>query len=258
MAAEVFLGERTMKHVLFVVFALFLWLIPAGAQVTAPADGPADGSTNAGNEKLLTQPTVKIATLAAETADDSSLPAAPIPHPTTTLGLSEPAPAAGSPAPPQSVYGVFQEYNFEIYAGYTFYRFYELPNITQNLNGFNVSMQYYINNWFGVDGEFASGWGSQGAYTAHSCFGGGGPRFRWAAGRGIEVWGHGMVGGSCFNLQTAYGGKAALSYQVGAGLDINAHHHRWAYRIAGDMVGTTFFNTYQYNPKISAGIVFKF
>ena len=239
-----------MKYVLGLVGVLFLWTGTAGAQA------------NVGNQQLLTTPTVKL-------ADDfsvDSLPAteaspfasSPAPHPTTTLGLSEPAPAAASPADPQGVYGVFQTYNTEVYLGYTFYRFYEIPSITQNLNGFNFSMQYYFTDWFGVDGEFATGWGSQGPYTAHGCFGGGGPRFRWSAGHGIEVWGHGMIGGSCFNLKTPYGGTNALAYQLGAGVDIDAHHHRWAYRFAGDMVGTTFYNTYQYSPKFSAGIVFKF
>lgn len=243
------LGERTMKYVLGLVGFLLVWTCSAGAQV------------NVGNEQLLTAPTVKLdSTLAVEplpAADPVPFLSSPAPHPTDTLGLSEPAPAA-SPAPPQGVYGVFQTYSMEVYIGYTFYRFYEIPSITQNLNGFNVSMQYYITDWFGLDGEFASGWGSQGPYTAHGCFGGGGPRVRWSAGHGIELWGHGMVGGSCFNLKTPYGGTDSLAYQVGGGVDINAHHHRFAYRLAADMVGTTFYGTTQYSPKFSAGVVFKF
>jgi hypothetical protein len=242
-----------MKYVLGLFGVLLLWTYSASAQ------------TNVGNAQLLTTPTVNLtSTLAGEPLPPSDtnttlFAIAAEPRPANTLGLSMPAPAAAAtPAPPQDVYGVFQTFPMEVYFGYTFYRFYEVPSITQNLNGFNLSMQYFIKDWFGLDGEFMSTWGSQSGVTAHGCFGGGGPRFRWAAGRGIEVWGHGMIGGACFNPQTPYGATHALAYQLGAGIDINAHHHRWAYRFSGDMVGTTFYNTYQYSPKFSAGIVFKF
>jgi hypothetical protein len=238
-----------MKYVLSLLGVLLLWTFTTAAQ------------ENVGNEQLLATPSVKLATAVAvepPSATDISLITGTAPaHPAITLGLSDPVPAP-SPAPPQDVYGVFQTYTMEVYFGYTFYRFYEIPSITQNMNGFNFSMQYFIKDWFGLDGEYMSTWGSQSGYTAHGCFGGGGPRFRWSLGRGIEIWGHGMIGGSCFNVQTPYGGRTSLSYQLGAGIDINAHHHRWAYRFAGDMVGTTFYNTYQYSPKFSAGVVFKF
>ena len=53
-------------------------------------------------------------------------------------------------------------------------------------------------------------------------------------------------------------GQAAFAYEAGGGIDINAHHQKWAYRFAGDMVGTRFFSTNRFSPKISAGIVYKF
>lgn len=241
-----------MKYVLGIIGVLLLWTCGATAQ------------TNVGNGQLLTTPTVNLTSVLTGTplpaSDTNPTPFAigAEPHPAVTLGLLGASPAPTPPAPPQEVYNVFQTFPMEVYFGYTFYRFYEVPSITQNLNGFNLSMQYYIKDWFGLDGEFVSTWGSQSGVTAHGCFGGGGPRFRWSAGRGIEVWGHGMVGGGCFSPQTPYGPTHALAYQLGAGIDINAHHHRWAYRFAGDMIGTTLYNTYQFSPKFSAGIVFKF
>jgi hypothetical protein len=39
---------------------------------------------------------------------------------------------------------------------------------------------------------------------------------------------------------------------------VGAFNHRLAFRFAGDMVGTRFFGTGQYNPEVSAGIVFKY
>ncbi|HUO33624.1 MAG TPA: hypothetical protein VMU43_01405 [Candidatus Acidoferrum sp.] len=225
--------------------------------------GTASAQTNVGNTQLLATPEVTL-TAAPAGSNGYILNASlapglePVAPPADTLGLSMPAPAPSPAAAPSAAQGVFQTFPLEIYVGYMFYRFYELPPVTPNLNGFNFSAQYYLNDWFGLDGEFAAGFNSGSTGTGHACFGGGGPRFRWSAGNGIEIWGHGMVGGSCINTETQYGAGETLAYQVGGGIDIDAHHHRFAYRIAADMVGTTFFNTRQYSPKISAGIVFKF
>jgi hypothetical protein len=179
--------------------------------------------------------------------------------------LAGPAPAAHAlfafaPAePPQGVYGVFQNFDWQAYAGYTFFRFYEVPNITQNMNGFNFSVAYYPRGgWVAAEGEFVAAFGSQAGVTSKFVLGMGGARFRWSAPRAVEVWVHGLAGGSHFTPQTAFGGQSAFGYEVGGGVDVNAHHHRMAYRLQGDMVGTRYFGTYQYSPKISAGIVYKF
>ena len=71
--------------------------------------------------------------------------------PSTPLSLM-PAPAA----PPQDVTSVFENYAWQLYGGYTFLRFYELPGVTPNMNGFNYSVVYYWKDWFGFDGEFAA------------------------------------------------------------------------------------------------------
>jgi hypothetical protein len=49
-----------------------------------------------------------------------------------------------------------------------------------------------------------------------------------------------------------------LAYELGGGVDINSRNSRWAYRIGADAVGSRYFNTYQFSPKVSAGIVYKF
>ncbi|HTZ75085.1 MAG TPA: hypothetical protein VMB47_14275 [Candidatus Aquilonibacter sp.] len=239
------------RFVLGIAGAVCLWAATAAAQ------------TNVGNTQLLATPSAQLGEAPASSqgyAPNVTLLSGnePSDRPADTLGLSMPAPAPAPAAAPSASQSVFQTFPMEVYFGYMFYRFYELPAATPNLNGFNFSVQYYLNDWFGLDGEFAAGFNSGSTGTGHACFGGGGPRVRWSAGNGIEVWGHGMVGGSCINTETQYGDGEALAYQVGGGIDINAHHHRFAYRVAADMVGTTFFNTHQYSPKISAGIVFKF
>src|SRR6202522_2053171 len=122
--------------------------------------------------------------------------------PSTPLSLSlMPAPAA----PPQDVTSVFENYAWQIYGGYTFLRFYELPGVTPNMNGFNSSVVYFWKDLFGVGGEFAAPHGSHAKVRSWLLFGGGGPRFRWSARKGIELWAHALVGYSHFTPQTPAG-----------------------------------------------------
>jgi hypothetical protein len=176
------------------------------------------------------------------------------PKPTANLlALSAPA------DPPQGVYGVFQDFNFQVYGGYTFLRFYALPNFTDNMNGFNFGVVYYPGGRrIGADGEFVAAFGSSSGVSSKFASGMGGARFRFSAPRGLEAWVHGLVGGAHFLPQTPYGGLGAFSYELGGGIDLMPHHRRLGYRIQADMLGTRFFGTYQYSPKISAGIVYKF
>jgi hypothetical protein len=169
--------------------------------------------------------------------------------------------ATSRPDRPQSgVYGVFEQHNWQASAGYTFFRFYEVPSITQNMNGINLSLVYYRHG--GVAGGDVEMVAAQGGpqFGATSRFASvmGGLRYRFGFTRKVEWWVHGMAGVSHFLPQTAWGGQTAFAYAAGSGVDFNVHRHRIAYRISGDLIGTRFFGTYQYSPKVSAGIVFKF
>jgi len=157
------------------------------------------------------------------------------------------------------MYGVFETYDWQAYAGYTFFRFYEVPGITQETNGFNLSLVYYHHGGrIGAEGEMVATYGSQWGTTSKFLAAMGGLRYRFGETRRVEWWAHGLAGGSHFLPQTAWGGQSAFAYEAGVGVDLNAHRHRIAYRVSGDMVGTRYFSTYQYSPKISAGIVLKF
>lgn len=199
----------------------------------------------------------------AATVGSPSFAVANLPTPTPA---SEPnfgnAFAAPSPAePPQVVYGVKPNYDFQAYLGYTFLRFYEVPGTQINTNGLNFGIVYYpdyFKGWIGADGEFVLTLGSQFNQKARFLLGMGGARFRWAGPHNIEVWVHGLAGGSHYVPQTSYGSQSAFGYELGAGVDINTHNSRWAYRIAGDAVGTRYFSTYQFSPKVSVGVVYKF
>ena len=128
------------------------------------------------------------------------------------------------------------------------------------MNGLDFGIVYFIPKftWLGVEGQFVGEYGSYIGYTAKLAVGEGGIRVRWSAPRGIELWGHGLIGGTKFVPQTAFGSDTALAYEAGGGVDVGAHHRRLAYRLELDMLGTRYFSTYQYSPRISVGIVFKY
>lgn len=178
-------------------------------------------------------------------------PLLPTPGSISSTGL---VPSA-NPDPQVGVQAIYETYAWQAYIGYTFFRFYEVPHVTPNVNGLNYSMVYYFKDWIGADGEMMATWGGQ---CKHFLYGAGGPRFRWALPRGLEIWGHALLGYSDFLPQTADGGQTAFAYTLGGGVDINAHHQHFAYRVQVDALGSRFFGTYQFSPKVSAGIVYKF
>lgn len=237
-----------MRHAAFLLGLVVLCAGNAGAQL------------NASNYTLVPPPAF---TSAAIISDSSYLPAAPTPSLASTL-TSNPTPDANPfalPAPPapkpQDVTSVFENYSWQAYAGYTYMRFFELPSITKNTNGYNFGLVYYITNHWGVDGEFQGSYLHQGGTDGWFLFAGGGPRFRWALPRNIEVWAHGLGGWSHFTPQTAAGTQQAAAFELGGGLDL-AFKPRWSLRVSADCVGSRYFGTYQFSPKGSAGIVFKF
>jgi hypothetical protein len=176
--------------------------------------------------------------------------------PSSPRWVSLPAPVPAEP--PQGVQGVFPSHNWQAYVGYTYLRFYEVTNHTVNENGFNLSAAYYFKDWIAADGELVTAFGSYSGATSTFVSGAGGVRLRWSMQRGPELWLHALVGGAHATPKTPYGSEDAFAYEGGGGIDINSRHSRLAYRLQADIVGTRFFSTYQYSPKISAGIVYKF
>jgi len=243
-----------MKRLVFLLAGVFLFALGANAQ------------SDSQNSPLLVSPFaeegVPAAAAIAPSLSLATFPSIPEFEANPATGFATPSPLApASPAEPPQVFGVKPTYDFQAYLGYTFLRFYEVPGTQINTNGLNFSIQYYPENfkgWIAADGEFVLTIGSQADYHAHFLLGMGGVRFRWAAPRNIELWAHGLAGGSHYVPQTPYGKQGAFGYELGGGVDINTHNSRWAFRISGDAVGTLYFSTYQFSPKFSAGIVYKF
>ena len=187
----------------------------------------------------------------------------------TSDGFALTPPASASlPLPdalPQGRYGVggvqsiVPNYNFQLYGGYTFVRVFVLPGTSVSRNGFDMSLSYYFKGgYFGMEGALTTTFGNISGQNSNFLFAAGGPRVRWAAPRGLDLWAHGLGGWSHFGPQTPFGSREAPGYEVGGGVDINAHRQRLAYRLEADMISTRFFGTSQYSPKFSAGVVFKF
>lgn len=231
-----------MRHLGLVLGAVVLCALSTSAQ--ASLENPASST-----------PAIWSAVSLAPTADTLYAVASTPTTPSSFLAQ----PAQPDPAPASLVQSVFQTYNLQAYVGYTFFRFYAEPKFTNNMNGLNLGLDYYPGGgWIGVDGEFVGTFGSAPGCTTKFVMAAGGPRFRWLGPRGIEVWGHGLVGYSNFLPQTAFGNHSAFAFEAGAGVDLNIRQQRWAVRLAGDAIGTRYFSTNQLSPKFSAGIVFKF
>jgi hypothetical protein len=222
-----------MRHVAFLCGIVLIFAFTAGAQV------------NSGASLLLGSPMPAYAFPAASAEPFAGANA---------LALS----AAPEPAP-QGVYGVRQSYNWQAYVGFTHFVFYELPGVTGNLNGFNMSLVYYPHGGhFAGDGEFAAAFAPNTAVNTRIEMGLGGVRYRLQAPDGLELWAHGMVGGAKYLPQTPFGSENAFAFVAGGGVDFNPHGKRLGFRAQVDMVGTRFFGTHQYNPKVSLGLVYKF
>lgn len=230
------------------------------------------------------------ATVSAQSfLDDPRLPAAPAAATATSFSYYEVAPAlrlradafanhadaaspvamavsaepseASDPAPAQAVpvYGVNIPYSWQLYGGYTFFHFYEVPNLKNLENGFDIAVTYFPNGgWIGGEGDLMATFGSQGGCISKFALASGGTRVRWKGPSNTQFWLHGLVGGAHFFPQTIYGGQDAFGYVMGGGVDVTRNRRRIAYRLEVDAVGTRFFNSYQFSPKISVGIVFKF
>jgi hypothetical protein len=205
--------------------------------------------------------------LSAANAEMFAMNTAPVAGPLAGAAPSAPLPgsssSAASPQDRPTVFGVFQNYSWQIYAGYTFVRFYVAgghPSVTENMNGLDLGLVYFLPKvtWIGIEGQYVGAWGSLINHESQFDLGMGGARFRWSIPLGMVIWAHGMGGRTTFIPQTAFGGQNAWAYEVGGGLDIGGHARRWGYRVEADWVGTRYFGTYQNSPRISAGIVFKY
>ncbi|HKQ87310.1 MAG TPA: hypothetical protein VJS43_11155 [Candidatus Acidoferrales bacterium] len=209
--------------------------------------GTASAQTVSEGALLVAAPTPSINRAVARPLFSSALRGA-------LLNSARPAPA---PAP-QEIEGVFPAYYWQTSFGFTYTRFYEVPGTVVATNGFNASMAYFFKPWMAAEGVIDAGVGKQLGQSVQSVFTGGGLRLSASQNDALNLWIHADAGEAHFSPKTSFGGENALGYEAGGGVDISPRHHKLAYRLGVDMLGTSFFGTYQISPKISAGIVYKF
>jgi len=221
-----------MRHWGMVMGGLLLLASSAGAQVST------------GNSLLLTAPSFSDAPNAPSGTDPAAAPS-----PATSWGRSDQGPG---------VHGVYGDTYTQVSVGYTYMRFYQLPGTEQNLNGVNGSAQYYFKDWIGADAEVFAAFGSLGGQSSNFVFGGAGARVRHVMRNGLEIWAHALGGYAHNGPATIFARQDAPAFLAGGGVDFGRPHRRWGYRLQADLVGSYLFGSYQYSPKVSAGLVFKF
>jgi hypothetical protein len=224
--------------------------------VSAQEDGAVQGRTNAAanfSDTSASQATLYTTngtgnfTLSTPAFDASAPPAAtPIP--------AEP-PAA--PTPKYVFFGDRDDYRWQLGVGFEYIRF-QSSQFNANMFGLNTSLTYFTNTWFALEGDVVAAFGPDVfPNSAPKMFAGaggfriGGRRARW------EPFGHGLIGGSHLQPQTAGGGRTGLMAQAGLGVDFRVHS-RLSLRGEADWLYTNFFSQNQNSVQIVGGVVLHF
>ena len=167
--------------------------------------------------------------------------------------------AAPSPQPePRFYYGNSEDYRFQLGVGYDYVRFRSTP-FNANLNGLHTSLTYYLNDWFGLEGNTVAAFGTKvfGDNSKYFLYTGGG-RIAWRdSRRKYEPWMHALVGGLHMVPQTSLGGKNGFAVQAGAGVDLR-FNGRLSFRVEGDYVRSQLYSQSQNNFQFGGGAVFHF
>lgn len=237
-----------MRYLGVLIGAILLAAMQAGAQGNVPGSLLLDPSSGAPS------PTLNVPAAAA-------IAAAPADFETRApefSGLYPMAPATSQSAAPQEIKGVFGDYSTQVFAGFTYFPFYKVPGTVENMPGADISMAYYLKYLVAADVEAFGAIGSNNGQATHFVFFGGGPRVRYVTSRGPEIWAHALVGFAHSGPESVYVNPTGFAFEAGGGVDFGQPHRRWVYRLQGDLIGTRLFGTYQYSPKVAAGIVFKF
>ena len=149
------------------------------------------------------------------------------------------------------------------------YQHYRVLGVAFHDFGFNASVTRYLNNWFGLEGAAAVGFGHTGTtlnvtapLDAKSFFIGGGPHVAISNRTRFEPWAHALVGLQHFrftqtNTKVGLGSNSALGFQLGGGVDFKIIERAF-WRVQADYVGSHFSAGEQTNYSVGTGLVFNF
>jgi hypothetical protein len=124
-----------------------------------------------------------------------------------------------------------------------------------NAHGGGISGAGYVNNWFGIAGDFGVYRVSQNGITATTFTYLGGPRLSINRGGSVSPFVQALVGGDRISLE---GGSAhGFAWSTGGGVDFALSRHV-ALRPQLDYIGLRFANTTTHTARASISIVFRF
>ena len=239
-----------MKRQLVVLCLLLGTAGAAGAQ-----DSVQDGQTL---DRNVAAPFSATSVPAASLAFPALAPSlAPLPA-SDAAPVSAAADPAPSPAPtPKFIYGGRDDFRWQLGISADWIRF-RSDIFNASAVGFNTSVTYFTNDWFGVEGDVTADFAPKILDREHVklLIIGGGPKIAWRE-RKWEPWAHGIVGFAHEQPQTAGNTRHSFAVKVGGGADYR-FNPRLSGRLEGDWIRTTFFSQDQNNFELSAGVVFHF
>jgi hypothetical protein len=177
----------------------------------------------------------------------------PAPIPSAALPGADPSPAPD----PKFLYGGRDDYRWQLGIGASWVRF-RSKVFNASAVGVNTSISYYLNNWFGVEGNVLTGFAPEIFDREHVKLVNftGGARIAWRQ-RRWEPWAHVLVGLSHEQPQTQDSGRNSFAVQAGGGADYR-FNPRLSFRLQGDWLHTQFFHDSQNNFNLVGGIVLHF
>lgn len=145
----------------------------------------------------------------------------------------------------------------EVFGGYSF-----VPDagVEQILHGWNTSVNGNINNWLGIKGDFSGHYATRGGLKVKLHILTFGPQFSYRKKEKVVPFFHALFGGGWASAGfegIAYS-HGAFAMNIGGGLDWVAHKNCAVRVIQLDLLVTRFGPDSSFDPRISAGIVFRF
>ena len=254
-----------MKRLLILALLLFVGASTLPAQQTISGGLPstnvaADFTTTSASRVPLIKPFPQATPVFISDNLDPASPAPAVVETALSLPMEAGAPAAAAPDPepkPRFIYSDRDDYRFQLGLGVSFERF-RSSLYSASAVGTNTSLSYFLNDWFGVEGNVSTFfaptiWNGEHIKLVNY---GAGPHIAWRRPR-WEPWVHGLVGGTHALPQTAGHSQNGFSVQLGGGADYR-FLPRLSLRLELDYVRTRLFGQWQNNGQAAAGIVFHF
>jgi hypothetical protein len=261
-----------MKKLIVGALVAFTSVCAAQAQVVSPVGSEArdtvlpDFSATSASKVTLFEPfsatpvLTNYDSLNTAALSTASLNAAPPAMFATALAVpvEEADPAPVPPAPrPKFLYGGRDDYRWQLGLGFAWERF-RSSIFNASAVGLNSSVSYFLNDWLGIEGAFATVFAPPlelGEHVKIFNFGGG-PKIAWRQ-RRWEPWVHGIFGGTHVQPQTAGNSRLGYLIQAGGGADFR-WNPRLSFRLQADYLRNGLYKQSENNFQLGAGLVFHF